>query len=136
MKKIVLAVLLLSTMLFSLEWEKDLDSAIATAQQEKKILMVLVEGEHCRWCKKMKHRTLGDESVEKRLENYVVVKVRREDPMAMQKLPAVNGVPTIFFMTADKKNIETVIGYFDVIDFTSYLSDVERKIDLNKVNDN
>ena len=127
MTKIILGLLLLSSTLFSLEWAKDLNTALARAQKENKIVMVMVEGTHCVWCKKMKHRTLGDEAVEKRLEKFVLVKVMREDSKVMAGLPKVSGVPTIFFMKADKTVIEEVIGYFDVLDFTSYISDVEKK---------
>ena len=83
MNKIVLGVLLFSSTLFSLEWIKDLDTAFTLAKKEHKNVMVLVEGENCRWCKKMKHRTLSDETVEKRLEKFIVVKIMREDPQAM-----------------------------------------------------
>lgn len=127
MTRILLGLLVLSSTLFSLDWVKDLDTALATAQKENKIVMVMVEGENCRWCKKMKHRTLGDEGVEKRLEKFVVVKVMRENPKVMAALPEVSGVPTIFFMKADKTVLEEVIGYFDVLDFTSYIGDVEKK---------
>ena len=127
MNKIVLGVLLLSSMLFSLEWIKDLDTAFALAKKEHKNVMVLVEGENCRWCTKMKHRTLSDETVEKRLEKFIVVKIMREDPKAMSVMPQIKGVPTIFFMKEDKAVIEDLIGYFNVEDFISYIDDVEKK---------
>jgi len=130
MMRIVLALFMLSGTLLALEWAKDLDTAIATAQKEHKNIMVMVEGEHCRWCKKMKGRTLSDEGVEKRLEKFVVVKVMREDGNAMAKLPPVDGVPTIFFLKENKAVIENVIGYFNVEDFTSYINDVEKKSPL------
>jgi len=127
MIRVVLALFMLSGTLLALEWAKDLDTAIATAHKEHKNIMVMVEGEHCRWCKKMKGRTLSDDSVEKRLEKFVLVKVMREDGKAMAKLPPVNGVPTIFFMKENKAVIENVIGYFNVEDFISYINDVEKK---------
>ncbi|WP_373029245.1 thioredoxin family protein [Sulfurovum sp.] len=127
MNKIVLGLLLLSSTLFSVEWVKDIDTAFVLAKKEQKNMMVLVEGENCRWCKKMKYRTLSDESVEKRLENFVVVKVMREDPSAMSVLPRVKGVPTIFFMKENKEVMEEVIGYYDVEDFISYINSVEQK---------
>jgi len=127
MNKIVLGILLLSSMLFSLEWIKDLDTAFALAKKEHKTVMVLVEGENCRWCKKMKHRTLSDETVEKRLEKFILVKIMREDPKAMSVMPQIKGVPTIFFMKEDKAVIEDLIGYFNVEDFISYINDVEKK---------
>lgn len=127
MTKIILGLLLLSSTLFSLDWVKDIDTALTVAKKEHKTIMVFVEGEHCKWCKKMKHGTLSDDVVEKRLEKFVLVKVMRENGVAMSVLPPVRGVPTIFFMKDNKAIIEEIIGYFDVTDFISYLNDVEKK---------
>lgn len=126
MHKIILGILLLSSTVFSLEWVKDIDTAFTVAKKEHKNVMVFVEGENCRWCKKMKGRTLSDESVEKRLEKFVVVKVMREDPKSMAVLPDIKGVPTTFFMNADKKVLESAIGYWNVEDFIAYINDVEK----------
>jgi thioredoxin-related protein len=126
MSKVILGFLLLSSTLFSLEWVKDVNTAFALAKKEHKNVMVLVEGENCRWCKKMKYRTLQDEAVEKRLENFVVVKVMREDPSAMSVLPNIKGVPTIFFMKSNRAVVEEVVGYFNVEDFISYINEVEK----------
>ena len=119
---------LLSGALLALDWVKDIDTAVEIAKKEHKNIMVMVEGEHCRWCKKMKGRTLTDDSVETRLKKFVVVKVMREDGSAMAQLPPVEGVPTIFFMKEDKAIIEDIIGYFNVEDFISYIDDVEKKV--------
>ena len=127
MKKIILSMLLLSGTLLALDWVKDIDTAVQIAKKEHKNIMVMVEGEHCRWCKKMKGRTLSDDTVEKRLEKYVVVKVFREDGNAMAQLPPVDGVPTIFFMKENKAILEDIVGYFNVEDFISYIDDVEKK---------
>jgi len=128
MRKIILSILLLTGSIFALDWVKDIDTALELAKKEHKTIMVMVEGEHCRWCKKMKGRTLSDDAVEKRLEKFIVVKVMRENGNAMAKLPPVRGVPTIFFMKADKAIIEEIIGYFNVEDFISYINDVEKKV--------
>jgi len=127
MNKIVLGLLLLSSTLFSVEWVKDIETAFTLAKKEHKNIMVLVEGENCRWCKKMKYRTLSDETVEKRLEKFVTVKVMREDPSSMSVLPQIKGVPTIFFMNENKAVLEEVVGYFNVEDFISYINSVEKK---------
>jgi thioredoxin-related protein len=127
MNKIVLGIVLLSSLLFSVEWSKDLDTAFATAKKEHKNIMVLVESKNCRWCKKLKHRTLSDEAVEKRLEKFVTVKVMREDAFAMSELPEVKGVPTIFFMNEDRVISDEILGYVDVEDFIYYINDIEKK---------
>jgi len=128
MTKIILTLLLLSSALLALDWAKDLNTALDTAQKEHKNIMVMVEGEHCRWCKKMKGRTLSDENIEKRLEKFVVVKVMREDGTAMAKLPPVDGVPTIFFMKPNKAVIQEILGYEDVSDFNATLNDVDKRL--------
>jgi len=128
MLKMISILLVCTGSLFALDWVKDIETALTLAKKEKKNVMVMVESEHCRWCQKMKHRTLSDENVEKRLKKFVIVKVMRENENAMKHLPEVSGVPTVFFMTEKKKVIEEVIGYFDVLDFTSYIGDVEKKV--------
>jgi len=122
--------ILFSTILFADEivWQKDISAAFEKAKKEHKLVMVFVEGESCRWCKKMKHRTLSDESVDKRLQDYVAVKIFRENKEDITDLPEIQGVPSIFFMTAQKKILESVIGYYNVEDFISYLNDVEKKV--------
>ena len=108
-----------------LHWEKEIPAAFELAKKEQKIVMVFVEGKNCQWCKKMKHRTLSDEKVEKRLQSYILLEVMEEDDERMKTLPEVQGVPTIFFMDAKKNVIEEVVGYFDVVDFITYINSVE-----------
>ena len=95
--------ILFSTTLFAgdIVWQEDISTAFDKAEKENKVLMVLVEGEHCRWCTKMKHRTLSEDSVSERLEPYIIVKVMQEDAEDVKDLPAINGVPSIFFLKAD-----------------------------------
>jgi len=128
MKKIILAFIVLSVSVFALDWSKDLNTAFSKARKSHKTVMVFVEGEYCRWCKKLKLRTLSNDKVEKRLAKYVVVKVMREDEKAMKTLPEIEGVPTVFFMTEKKQVLETAVGYWDAMDFISYIDDVEQKV--------
>lgn len=129
MKKLIIVLLIFSAWLSAdIDWQKDIPSALSLAKQENKMLMVFVEGENCRWCKKMKYRTLGDEKVEQRLQAFIVVKVMQEDREAVKHLPAIDGVPTIFFINSDKKLLQDVVGYFDVDDFISYIDSVEKKV--------
>ena len=126
--------LLFSTTLFAGEivWQKDITAAFEKAQKENKVVMVMVGGEHCKWCEKMKLKTLSEESVSERLEPYIMVKVMREDAEAVKYLPAINGVPTIFFLKADKKVLETVVGYYNIVDFAGFIDSVEKKVPLKK----
>ena len=124
--KIFLTLLMLSSILFSLDWEKDLTKATQIAQKEHKSIMLFVESDHCRWCKKMKQNTLADAEVEKRLKKFVLVKIMRAEAEAMKKLPKIYGVPSIFFMDENQTVVEDVVGFFNTEDFISYINDVEK----------
>ena len=115
-------------------WLKDINTAFEVAKKEQRTVMVLVEGENCRWCKKMKHHTLGDENVQQKLKSYITVKMMRENENDVKDLPIIQGVPSIFFMTPEKEVMESVIGYFNVGDFLSYISDVEKKTSKTQSN--
>ncbi|QOR61466.1 thioredoxin family protein [Sulfurovum sp. ST-21] len=136
MKKIVIGFLMLLGMLIAddIVWQKDLDSALELAKKENRLLMVMVEGEHCRWCKKMRYRTLSNDAVVAKLKPFVNIRVMQEDKAVMKELPKIQGVPTIFFMYPDKEVIETAVGYFNVADFLSFFVSVDRKVRQKKQN--
>lgn len=129
MKKIVWLLLLTGTFLSAQElpWQKDVQTAFEKAKTENKTVMLMVEAAYCKWCKKMKRETLSDPEVQKRLQPYVPVKILRNDQEAMKNIPeGYYAAPTILFMTPEKEMIVRVIGYFDVLDFLSYIDDVEK----------
>jgi uncharacterized protein YyaL (SSP411 family) len=111
----------------ALQWHDDLNSALLKAKKENKALMVMIESEHCRWCKAMKETTLNDNKVKAELQSFVLVKVMREDRESMRIFPEIAGVPTIFFMTSDKKILEQVIGFFEEEDFLPFIADAKKK---------
>ncbi|DAB39596.1 MAG TPA: thioredoxin family protein [Sulfurovum sp. UBA12169] len=128
MKKIIILMGIFWSGLFGTElvWQKDIDAAFEIAQKEHKNIMLMVESQNCRWCKKMEDETLADENVQKRLASYSLVKVSRGEERIMDQLPMIHGVPTIFFMTPEKKILQKVVGYFNVEDFLGYIDDAER----------
>ena len=117
---------MMTGMLFAVEWVKDFDTAMQSAAKTKKTVMVMIVSQTCRWCKKMKHRTLEDERVERKLKQFIAVQVLRDDVYVMKQLPKVHGVPTIFFVRPDGCVVQEVVGYFNVEDFLSYIADVEK----------
>ncbi len=125
MKKIVV-LMMMTGLLFAVEWVRDFDTAMQSAAKTDKTVMVMVVSQTCRWCKKMKHRTLEDERVESRLKQFISVQVMRDDATVMKQFPKVHGVPTIFFVRPDGSVVQEVVGYFNVGDFLSYIADVEK----------
>ena len=109
-------------------WQKDLNSALELAKKENRLLMVMIEREDCKWCKKMRYHTLSNDAVVEKLKPFVSIRVAQEAKAVTKQLPKSQGVPTIFFMYPDKKVIETAVGYFDVEDFLSFFVSIERKV--------
>lgn len=107
----------------SIKWESNLDIAIAKAKIEKKNIMIMIESDYCRWCHKMHDTTLNDPKVKKALSGYVALKIDRSNPQLLKSFPAVAGVPTILFVTPNKKILATALGYVETYDFMSYLRD-------------
>jgi thiol:disulfide interchange protein len=107
----------------SIQWETNLDTAIAKAKVEKKNIMIMIESDYCRWCHKMHDTTLSDQKVKKALSGYVALKIDRSNPQLLKSFPAVAGVPTILFITPNKKILATALGYVETYDFMSYLRD-------------
>ena len=134
MYKILWGLFLLAGTLFSAElvWQKEMTTAFEKAQKENKVVMVLVEGEDCKWCTKMKDRTLSADSVSQRLEPYILVKIMRENTEDVKDLPIIKGVPTIFFLKANKKVLESVVGYYNIVEFAGFIDSVEKKVPLKK----
>jgi thioredoxin-related protein len=112
-----------------IEWELDYKDATKVANYQNKPIMVLITTKRCKWCKKMKHKTLSDDSVISRLnENFVTVEVtRREDDYPYKELRA-RAVPTIYFLSAEgKKIMRPVMGYWNVENFMSYIGKAEKE---------
>ena len=138
MKRNPIKIALVSVLLFGgvllageLHWEKDLQTAFDKASADNRPLMVMVESKTCRWCVKMKKRTLQDDTVSGRLQNFVLVKIDR-DEVSSEFVPYAKYVPTIYFMTPKKRILETVTGYFGVLDFNSWIDDAEKKLKNEK----
>ncbi len=125
MKKIIMIFALIMSVLSadSIKWESNLDTAIAKAKVEKKNIMIMIESDHCRWCHKMHETTLSDPKIKKALSGYVALKIDRNNPLLLKSFPAVAGVPTILFITPNKKILTTALGYVETYDFMSYLRD-------------
>ncbi len=125
MRSLITLLLLFTTFLSAgeLQWEKDLETAFAKAKAGNRTVMVMVESTHCRWCKKMKEYTLSDDTISRRLSAFILVKIDRES-VTDEAIPTAQYVPTIYFMTPQKKIIERVVGYFEVEDFNSWIDDV------------
>jgi len=114
------------TTISGLLWHLNIETALQKAKKEKKDILVMVGEDSCRWCKKMKNRTLTDARIQKKLKSYILVSVKRSDKEAIQYLPTFDGnIPSFFFLKENKEIIESIVGYFKADDFLEYLNEVE-----------
>ncbi len=120
--------ILLSLLVYSLaeelHWESSISKAFLKANREDRVVMVMVESSSCRWCQKMKIETLGDDTISDRLQEFVLVKVDRES-LKRDDILYAKYLPTIYFMTPQKKILERVVGFFGILDFNSWIDDVQ-----------
>jgi len=115
-----------STSISGLSWYLNIETALQKAKKEKKSIVVMVGEDSCKWCKKMKNRTLIDTRIQAKLKSYILVSVKRSDKEAMKYLPTFDGnIPSFFFMQDNKELIESIVGYFKADDFLDYLNEVE-----------
>lgn len=107
-------------------WETDMDHAFERAKKEHKNVMVMVEDTRCKWCKNMKLGALSDESVQKKMQSYILLKVQRSDKQTAKRIVDFTGaIPSFYFMEPDQEIYESIVGYFTVEDFLSYLIEIE-----------
>ncbi len=127
MKKIVLLLFAALSLFAAIDWRTNFDKAYKEAQEAHKPLFVFIERRHppCHWCEKMKHTTLSDANISNYInEHFIPVKLEKSTSIYPDELYP-NYVPTMYVITGDKV-IKTIVGYWDVHDFSSDLADVER----------
>lgn len=135
MKHIIISILFLSSLVASeLNWSNDYKKALQIAKKEKKDIYVLVTSDSCRWCRKFENTTLQDEKVLELLKlKYVLVHADRDRDFLPKNFNT-KSVPRHYFVTSEEQIIFTFLGYWEELDFKSYLRDVdkERAIKIKK----
>ncbi len=89
------------------------------------LVMVIVK-ENCRWCEKLVNKTLSEETVKKKLENYITVIVDKDDdfPSAFKE----NFFPSIFYIDYDtEKSVYSNVGY---IGKPCFLNDLNSSLEV------
>jgi len=109
----------------TIPWEQNLSIAFEKAKNEDKIVMVMASSQGCRWCEKLERNTLNDTRILLELKKFILVKANRETPNERSQLPKFTHVPVVFFMSAEKEEIESILGYFEADDFLEYLQEFD-----------
>ncbi len=126
--KHIVSIVFLVTALFSsdLDWSNDYKATLEIAKKENKQIYMLITSESCRWCRKFESTTLQDEDLLQRLASkYVLLHISRDKDYTPQKFKK-KRVPRHYFITSEGQVIYTFLGYWNVLDFNSFMDDVER----------
>lgn len=130
MKKIVL---LLPLLLFGqIEWISDFNKAKQLAAQTHKPLFVFVQRSipPCRWCEKMKHTTLKDDTIASYINSHFIPVLVDKNSLSYPQELKPRYVPTIYIIQ-NNRIIKTVVGYWGKKDFQSDLEDIKRILNNN-----
>ena len=119
MKHIFLSLLLGYTLMASsapeaaekLGAQNDYKTAVHKAEQEQKMLVMVIVKKNCRWCDKLIDRTLSDTSVKDALDkNYVMLIVDKDDTFPNDFKE--DFFPSIFYIDPKtQKSVYENVGY-------------------------
>jgi len=91
-------------------FESNFGSAIQKARSEKKMLVMVIVKENCRWCDKLLYRTFTDRDVKNELKNYIVLIVDKTDDFPDEFKE--NLFPSIFYIDyRSQKSVYENVGY-------------------------
>ncbi len=114
------------TNIAGLSWYLNMETALQRAKKEKKDMLIMIGEESCRWCKKMKNRTLTDRRIQEKLKSYILVSLKRSDKESIRYFPNFDGnIPSFFFMRENEEVLDSIVGYFKADDFLGYLNEVD-----------
>jgi len=135
MKKILLIVIftfLGSTVFAQVDFQKgSLSDMFSKAKTEKKILMVDVMTDWCKWCIELDNKVYSRPEVyEFANANQVNYKIDAEkgEGVDFAKKYKVNGYPTVLFIDAAGNEIDRIVGYIPAKDFASMMQDYNKGI--------
>ena len=112
----------------SINWMYDIPSAVDYAKQTGKQVMIFVNSSNSKWSKELEVKTLVDSSVKEALNNFVWVKVEKENAGLASYGLIIKSVPSVYFMTSDMRELVVSKGFFGVSDFLKYINYAKGKI--------
>jgi len=110
------------------KWMHDLASAADYASQTDKEVLVFVYSSRSKYSKMLEKKTLSDPKVIKALKNFVWVKINYGDESAKAYGINPSGVPSVYFMNSDMKELAVAAGYFEPNDFLAWVNYAKSKI--------
>lgn len=109
----------------------ELRDSLREAKASHRPMMVYVKSDACQFCDKMKTKTLDDISVLENTKDFMFIVANKNDEETKRLIPKTRYTPTVYFISADFKVVNTVKGYLGKDDFNLWVDDSKQKIGLN-----
>ena len=113
--------------------ENNYATAISKAKSEKKLLVMVVVKENCHWCDKLINKTLSEETVKNKLENYITLIIDKDDDFPNNFKE--NFFPSIFYIDySTRKSVYSNVGF---VGKPCFLNDLNGSLEIrNSLYDN
>ena len=111
-------------------FERDYKTALAMAQKENKLLVMVLSLDYCPWCRKFEHKTLSSSYIKPILDERAVTLVvdKNFDVMTFPKKFQTQITPRIFFINPHNEEILLDgAGYIKKKKFEQNIIDADKK---------
>jgi phenolic acid decarboxylase len=114
-----------------LGYETDYKTAIAKAEQEHKMVLLVFVQDPCPYCDRLVHKTLVTPCVQRRMKNYVPVIVDKHGVFPKKLKPPFIPISYVIDPKTEKVTYE-IVG---AIPYKEYIEDLETEMEFRDVTD-
>jgi thiol:disulfide interchange protein DsbD len=117
-----------------LNWVYDEPTALETAKQENKLVMLDFYATWCSACNELDHKTFSDQTVVDKLENYITVKLdfSAQSDKALTEKYQIRGLPVVIFMDAQENIFQRIEKFVDAEEMLKIIENVEAEVKSTK----
>lgn len=96
----------------AVKWSGDLEAAVATAKESKKLVMIEFTADWCHYCQKMEKETLSDKKVAAEINGcYVAVRLDADQHGALLNKLGISGLPSTVLLDPESRRADRVVGF-------------------------
>jgi len=137
--KIIMTLLIFFTLAFSaqidefaseLSYERDYTKALQKAKEQNKLLMLVLVGDYCPWCKKFERKTLKSQEVRTKVsQNFIAVVIDKyKDKGKYPEAFYAPVIPAVFFI--DPRTEESILETVAYMKKAEFLENAEDALGL------
>ncbi|RPI25517.1 MAG: outer membrane protein assembly factor BamD [Acidobacteria bacterium] len=128
---LIIPLILLSGRSDSLDWQKDYDSALATAKARNQMVVAYLYTDWCTYCKKMEAETFTSDQVKGEAGRYVWLKLnpeRDEYGARLKQQYGVTGYPTMLLLDSGGALLDQIVGFMPAAPFLQALAGIATRV--------